>query len=285
MQFDCIVGNPPYNNGMDLDFINRGHDLSVGFNLMIVPAKWLYFNNNHRTVSESISNTELRSKLNKYIKTLVFYPEQTDVFNIDLVGGILYFLDDHIKHDECILINKSSKYKSFNNIGSTKLSGLYSLYNIINDFILVNGHYKKIDISNKNQRYIVATQSWLLPGGLNFGTMLFTPVYCLDQTSEMLRGLMTPLTSFESIPECESFFSFIDRPLIKLLISCCVVQYTSFIKDPNIFDLVPDPGIFDHLFTDDELYRKYNVPDVLKDDLHKMFRQRGKLIFGGGDDL
>lgn len=136
--------------GMDLDFINRGHDLSVGFNLMIVPAKWLYFNNNHRTVSESISNIELRSKINKYIKTLVFYPEQTDVFNIDLVGGILYFLDDHIKHDECVLINKSSKYKSFNNIGSTKLNGLYSLYNDNEDDLHAGCESWLLDFFNPN---------------------------------------------------------------------------------------------------------------------------------------
>lgn len=24
MQFDCIIGNPPYNNGMDLDFMYTG---------------------------------------------------------------------------------------------------------------------------------------------------------------------------------------------------------------------------------------------------------------------
>lgn len=49
MILDVIVGNPPYNKGMSLDFINRGHDFSTMYLSMIVPAKWEYYNNNKKT--------------------------------------------------------------------------------------------------------------------------------------------------------------------------------------------------------------------------------------------
>ena len=40
MDFDVVVGNPPYNNDMYLDFVMIGHELAKQFTLMITPAKW-----------------------------------------------------------------------------------------------------------------------------------------------------------------------------------------------------------------------------------------------------
>lgn len=40
MDFDVVVGNPPYNNDMYLDFVMIGHKLAKQFTLMITPAKW-----------------------------------------------------------------------------------------------------------------------------------------------------------------------------------------------------------------------------------------------------
>ena len=39
MKFDIIIGNPPYNRGMDLDFVNKGFDLCEQYCVMITPAK------------------------------------------------------------------------------------------------------------------------------------------------------------------------------------------------------------------------------------------------------
>lgn len=40
MQFDVVVGNPPYNNDMYLNFVMLGHKIAKQFTLMITPAKW-----------------------------------------------------------------------------------------------------------------------------------------------------------------------------------------------------------------------------------------------------
>jgi len=40
VEFDTVVGNPPYNGGWDIDFVIRGFNLSKSYVLMITPAKW-----------------------------------------------------------------------------------------------------------------------------------------------------------------------------------------------------------------------------------------------------
>ena len=40
MKFDIVIGNPPYNHGIDMDFIAVGYRLSAVCCCMIAPAKW-----------------------------------------------------------------------------------------------------------------------------------------------------------------------------------------------------------------------------------------------------
>lgn len=40
MKFDAVIGNPPYNKGMDLDFVDLGYKISNKYTVMITPAKW-----------------------------------------------------------------------------------------------------------------------------------------------------------------------------------------------------------------------------------------------------
>lgn len=40
MNFDVVIGNPPYNRGMDLDFVHKGFLISTQYTCMITPAKW-----------------------------------------------------------------------------------------------------------------------------------------------------------------------------------------------------------------------------------------------------
>lgn len=39
MKFDVVIGNPPYNRGIDIDFVKLGFDLSKQYTVMITPAK------------------------------------------------------------------------------------------------------------------------------------------------------------------------------------------------------------------------------------------------------
>ena len=278
MRLDVIIGNPPYNNGMHLDFINRGHDFSTSFCSMIVPANWLYFNNNKKSSAESTTNSQLRDKISPYLKQIVFYKHTTDVFEIKIVGGLIYFLDDHKQHQDCILINRSSRFKSLNSVGQVKLTGVYTLLNIVNDILDSMGHYKKIDRPGLDHRYIVAAKSEYLSNDVYYATYMFTPLYIIDTTVESLGEWMVPFAQFDSIDEARSFFSYINRCLTKLFIDCGNVLYTRFARDTSIWDLVPDPGPFDHIFTDEELYSKYNIPLQLQEDLGRLYKCRPDVL-------
>ena len=52
MKFDVVIGNPPYNRGMDLDFVKLGFDLSTQYTVMITPAKWQTAEANQKTASK-----------------------------------------------------------------------------------------------------------------------------------------------------------------------------------------------------------------------------------------
>lgn len=192
MRLDVIIGNPPYNNGMHLDFINRGHDFSTSFCSMIVPANWLYFNNNKKCMAETTTNSQLRDKISHYIKQIVFYKHTVDVFEIKIVGGLLYFLDDHKEHQDCLLIDKSSRFKSLNSIGRVHLDGTYTFINIVNDILDSMGDYKKIDRPSLDHRYIVAAKSEYLSNDVYYATYMFTPLYIIDTATESLGEWMVP---------------------------------------------------------------------------------------------
>ena len=277
MRLDVIVGNPPYNNGMHLDFINRGHDFSTQFCLMIVPANWLYFNNNKKSQAETTTNRQLRDKINPYLKQIVYYKHTIDVFDIKIVGGLIYFLDDHQHHQDCILINRSSRFKSLNSVGRVRLTGTYTLFNIVNNILSTMGNYKKIDRPLLDHRYIVAVKSEYLQNDVYYATYMFTPFSIIDTTAESLGEWMVPFASFDSIDGARSFLSYINRPIIKLFIDCSNVLYTRFARDPSIWDLVPDPGAYDHIFTDQELYKKYNIPPQLQEDLGGLYKCRSDI--------
>ena len=40
MKFDVVIGNPPYNSDLYLDFMQLGYQLSSNYVCMITPAKW-----------------------------------------------------------------------------------------------------------------------------------------------------------------------------------------------------------------------------------------------------
>jgi len=108
MKFDVVVGNPPYNKGMDLDFVNRGFDLCDKYCVMITPAKWQTAADDYTgCASKTIDYRGFREKLVPHMSKVVLYPQSTELFNIYQIDGITYFkLDKQNVHDKCTVVNK-----------------------------------------------------------------------------------------------------------------------------------------------------------------------------------
>lgn len=84
MKFDIVIGNPPYNNDLYLDFVQLGYQLSSKYTIMITPAKW--------QAKGGEKNEAFRKNIVPRISAIVYYPVSQDIFNIQLQGGVAYYL-------------------------------------------------------------------------------------------------------------------------------------------------------------------------------------------------
>lgn len=92
------------------------------------------------------------------------------------------------------------------------------------------------------------------------GRILMTTPCEIKKAKDYSKQLI--VFSSNSIDECKSFLSYIDSKFVRFLI---LLRYGRNSVNNNFsWSFVPDPGSFDHIFTDQELYQKYNLtPDEI----------------------
>lgn len=108
MQFDVIIGNPPYQLGQSggdsvggfampiyQDFVKAAKSLDPRFVVMITPARWY---------AGGRGLDEFREEMlsDKRLRTLVDFPNASDVFpGVEIKGGVSYFVWDAAWKDKC----------------------------------------------------------------------------------------------------------------------------------------------------------------------------------------
>lgn len=82
--------------------------------------------------------------------------------------------------------------------------------------------------------------------------------YNILKPNQVPKGSFPVLMYFDTEDECKSFVSYFNSKLMSFLffIGVCGGTLTS-----EFYRYIPDPGAFDHIFTDAELYKKYNLTD------------------------
>ena len=76
--------------------------------------------------------------------------------------------------------------------------------------------------------------------------------------NQIPKGSYTCLAFLDSDSECDSYISYFNTKLVSFLVYIGVCG-TSFAEE--FWRYIPKPEAFDHKFTDEELYKKYNLTD------------------------
>lgn len=320
--FDVVVGNPPYNRGGDIDFVNLGYELCNKYTVMITPAKWQTAEANQR-IDSQMSYGDFRKKIVPHMKEVVYYPDCYDLFDIKEASGICYYIIYKDKSfDKCLVVNKQELQKSIESFEIRAILNRETLWNVGNSVVDLMGRYNKLDIENMAQlnnkaRYFVnsnnqstkggggystkmqdASGKWVTKDGIvGHGGMLFNPktrdipvitkinvIDSLDDAKDLLiAGASSNLFYSDSLEECESYVSYITTKLVRFLILINFNKQTLF--DRNTFRFVPSPmildnsgnrirGEFDHIYTDDELYKTWNIPQKYIEVIEAVVKER-----------
>lgn len=270
MKFDVVIGNPPYNRGMDLDFVDKGFDICTKYCAMITPAKWKTADKDQKVASKTVNYKDFRDKLMPHMGKVVFYPSSRDVFEIDQVDGISYYiLDKTRKIDKAIIENRSSHFNLLNDVRERKItvdSVLLNKGQDIIDTVEKGGTTPKIKFNgvNKNKKYCVYCTE-MGPGPLHWSTPEQpTFITSLKTITEMdnfePKEHRVIIFTSDSKDECESFVSYIDTKLARFLYLVNISKLTTIYTD-NCFKFVPKPksGKFDHIYTDEEVYTDFGL--------------------------
>ncbi|HEX8467518.1 MAG TPA: Eco57I restriction-modification methylase domain-containing protein [Allosphingosinicella sp.] len=108
MQFDVIIGNPPYQLGQSggeaigsfampiyQKFIQAAKKLEPRYLLMVTPSRWF-------AGGRGLEDFRNEMLSDKRLRVLTDYPDSREVFaGVDIAGGVSYFLWDSAWNDKC----------------------------------------------------------------------------------------------------------------------------------------------------------------------------------------
>lgn len=290
MTFDVVIGNPSYNNGADLDFVDLAYRISkdnTGLVCMITPAKWQTTSDDYiGCASENIDYTEFRNRYVEYMDYICYYPVCRDIFEILQADGITYYLLTKQKHERCVVENKCKHIKAFNSIETRDIRHRESLFNIGNEIVNYLGDYKRFTFQSSRQhefkRYQVWTNTKIPGGGLSALTSPKKTYFVGESHIEENYGwaLARPnsikcIFSSDIESECESFISWLNCKFTRFFVAINVNKLTGILTD-DYFRFVPAPPDykFNHIYTDQELYNLYNIPQKYIEVIESIVKDR-----------
>ena len=301
MKFDVVIGNPPYNKGMDLDFVKLGFDLCEKYCVMITPAKWQTAADDYSgCASKTIDYKGFREQLVHHMSYVCFYPDSFDVFGAAQTDGISYYLlDKQTKYDKCKVENRCLLQNRFNSIEIRAIKNRETLYNVGNEIInylkncttwkFKNIQNRKYEVWTNNQVPVaggrIKSGGGASDGGGNGGCLLSLDGKCLivgvsriiDVSSgeRSIVGASNYTFSSDDKSDCESFVSWLNTKFTRFFVEINISKLTGILTD-DYFRFVPAPpsGKFDHIYTDEELYKAFNLPQKYIDVIEAVIKER-----------
>ena len=282
MNFDIVIANPPYDRtDIQMKLGLACFDICTKYNVMIIPAKWQCKGDKTK---EKLYST-FRKEVVPHMSKICFYPDNAEIFNMGEASGISYYIaNKNDIHDIKTIENRCAPNKYYNDIVTRPFrGGQDSLNNKGQSIIDKLGDFKPYLVSKHTEA--ANYQYWInglstISGGKQDGK--FTTVTLsqegfvqvigvgeLNTISDVKNGAILhpsyyPLFNSDSMFKIESFLSYAYTKFVRFLIfnSICGL---SVVTSDTWWRFVPDPVAFDHLFTDEELYKQYNLtPDEIE---------------------
>lgn len=162
MQFDVIIGNPPYQlddgghgaSAMPIynKFVEQAKALNPRLLSMIIPARWLFGGRGLDAFrSEMLRDTRIRK--------LVDFPDSRQAFpSVDVAGGVCYFLWDRESKGDCEVVTTDLQGKQTSSSRALLESG--------SDFFIRNG--AGISVLQKIAKVETGGKSLILPADRRF---------------------------------------------------------------------------------------------------------------------
>ena len=88
-------------------------------------------------------------------------------------------------------------------------------------------------------------------------------------------GASECIFSSDNRAECESFISWLNTKFTRFFVACNISKLTGILTN-DYFRFVPAPpsGKFDHIYTDQELYEAFNLPQKYIDIIESVIKER-----------
>lgn len=303
-QINNIIMNPPYNNDMYIDFVTLAKNIATDGVVPITPAKGINGKGGKKNedfrgnivpyISEIIyypnckdvfditesgiayylidTGSEHKTKRieNRCIKAPEYNDEQCRVISNTLINKAESILNKVVSGTKNSLnINTSRTYfvNAKQSYGGNKDDYDYLVIGgSSSGDKTIHGYAKQEYISNVNDAsrhkavmsFKVSSNCVLDSRG---HVSVINPIKYLN-TNEICKDDFIVLRVADSKEEIESFISYINCSLIKYLL--WVANIGANASNKEFWRFVPDPGVFDHIFTDAELYQKYGLtPDEI----------------------
>lgn len=310
MKFDIVIGNPPYNSGLDLDFAFLGLEIADKV-CLITPGKFQTAEPDLR-VRSAHTYSEFQKKFVKHIKEIHFYPDCLDIFKIDIRSGIVYYLADRNTYTKIPVYNTCNLQTKLNSVSYRTIVNGESLINIGQEIIDYLKPYTsfKPKICTVNHKYNISVgdcfnralgqsgaYDWehggINPDSIGKGGVMF----CQDGTTTIMSAIKNfdhissmPMSSkcmfsSDNKIEAESFVSYMQSKFVSFFLFI-VSDRMKTVNNIHSYRFVPAPDIkldgsydWSHLYTDEYLYKKYKLPDKYIDIIESVIKQRKNRVF------
>jgi hypothetical protein len=266
-KFDIIIGNPPYNQNIDLKFLKKSHDISDVV-LFVHPSVWVLDNK-----MKNQTFLDCRSYVKDRIKSLTLF-NGNGIFDIGLFYPCMFTYITKDITDTINVVNKlSGNNYSTNNINEIDLYDCNKTYlnlkDKIKNYISKNTHLWFMCKRDYNGTHTFNTQSFevgispMRGNHTNKETKMYKDdffTFLQKQNPEEHIGVTTQYKlkfGFDTIQECNNFITYLKSDFARF---CLSIYKTAQTFHGGELEIVPYLD-FTQEWTDEKLYKEFKLTE------------------------